>query len=980
MADPEPASRVQAAAIPLAGPSNSQISAESMVRTGGGTATETVRNVTATPTHMAASESVTAAQQTVTHASDTWFWNVILLLSAWLHIRHFTTHAAIGLMLHILKSIFVALGLLQPNTAVPVTLRTAFKRLDLEDQFTILPMCPDCLWTHHTGDLTAEVTNCLQCDVALFKEVETLPLDERSFPFTAPRLPPSKPRLQAPYILPSRLIAQLLTSTPSMEADLEKWRGRRAIPGRMMSIQDGKIWKTLPAADGGLFFDNSPGRANSDELRIGVTCGFDGFSFVRSSYAGRHSTGVLSLSLANLDNDLRYRPQNVMLSGVTPGPHELNADQLQQFNKAFVSDLLDLYENGMIVKTPTCPEGRLVRVILVAVCCDHPAMCRMCGFGDHGTKSAFCHRCTAPRSSLSKDAGITIGAFPARDGNEHKARSAEYAKLSSDRERQEFVKKHSARYYELSRLPYFDPIRMTVVDPMHNILLGIVKTVWYDGWILGNALRKDTKAGTERELHAIYEYLDLFEMPAWVARLPSEVGAPAGGSLTSDEWKGLALVYCPIIIPLIWDQFGEAAEADYQRKLAKWNEDQAQPKDKRKPSDSDKEKPTRTMHGEDSDSFLSLAASLKVILARSIDHIDLPSARENLQQFLDNFKRVHPDLIKPNFHYVTHIFDQIEDFGPVYGFWTYLFERLNKMLKSYAVNNHGGGELEVTFMREYHRETRLRTMVSVIANQEIGQATSPTDTVLIQSAKLMQESRSETRGTIASICQESESAIDEAGLPLTLGLGATEELSQSDQASLLHYYQTHYPDENIVARGDVGDFILSGHDGESERSDYAERNFLNNMATLHKNVFIQGRRIDPSNCQGKAPNSIIRIYAGSQWYVGEVTGVVSHVQPRVRNHPLTLRLLRVQWFVPYTNIDTVMWAPYPALEVQFWKYRQYLSENHGPGRLISIHETISQAGRVAIAKFPLKDENTAAEDVPSMIWGTVGLTRDAAVF
>ncbi len=46
-----------------------------------------------------------------------------------------------------------------------------------------------------------------------------------------------------------------------------------------------------------------------------------------------------------------------MLSGVTPGPHELNADQLQQFNKAFVSDLLDLYENGMIVKTPTCPEG-----------------------------------------------------------------------------------------------------------------------------------------------------------------------------------------------------------------------------------------------------------------------------------------------------------------------------------------------------------------------------------------------------------------------------------------------------------------------------------------------------------------------------------------------------------------------------------------------------------------------------------------------
>lgn len=46
-----------------------------------------------------------------------------------------------------------------------------------------------------------------------------------------------------------------------------------------------------------------------------------------------------------------------MLSGVTPGPHELNADQLQQFMSAFVTDLLSLYENGIIVKTPAYPQG-----------------------------------------------------------------------------------------------------------------------------------------------------------------------------------------------------------------------------------------------------------------------------------------------------------------------------------------------------------------------------------------------------------------------------------------------------------------------------------------------------------------------------------------------------------------------------------------------------------------------------------------------
>lgn len=37
------------------------------------------------------------------------------------------------------------------------------------------------------------------------------------------------------------------------------------------------------------------------------------------------------------------------------------------------------------------------------------------------------------------------------------------------------------------------------------------------------------------------------EMPSWVARLPNKVGLPAGGNLTSDEWKGMLLVFCPLI-------------------------------------------------------------------------------------------------------------------------------------------------------------------------------------------------------------------------------------------------------------------------------------------------------------------------------------------------------------------------------------------------------------------------------------------------
>ncbi len=140
-------------------------------------------------------------------------------------------------------------------------------------------------------------------------------------------------------------------------------------------------------------------------------------------------------------------------------------------------------------------------------------------------------------------------------------------------------------------------------------------------------------------------------------------------------------------------------------------------------------KPKRRMDPRDADNFLNLAAALKILLARSIDISELSRAQKLLQTFLDGFMtvkvtrkhagipctnlrlQIHPDNVKPNFHYITHIFVQIRDYGPVYGFWTFLFERLNKILKTYAVNNHGGGELEVTFFREFSRETRLRSMV-----------------------------------------------------------------------------------------------------------------------------------------------------------------------------------------------------------------------------------------------------------------------------
>lgn len=68
----------------------------------------------------------------------------------------------------------------------------------------------------------------------------------------------------------------------------------------------------------------------------------------------------------------------------------------------------------------------------------------------------------------------------------------------------------------------------------------------------------------------------------------------------------------------------------------------------------------------------------------------------------------------PNHHFATHIPDQILDFGPVYGFWCFLNERLNKLFKQYNVLNWDHGKLEISLMRALNRDISLNSLVCAI--------------------------------------------------------------------------------------------------------------------------------------------------------------------------------------------------------------------------------------------------------------------------
>jgi len=80
--------------------------------------------------------------------------------------------------------------------------------------------------------------------------------------------------------------------------------------------------------------------------------------------------------------------------------------------------------------------------------------------------------------------------FQDADPDRHRAAAVVWKQCSNNAERTRHVKETGVRWSELLRLPYFNPIRHLVVDPMHNLFLGLVKWIVMDIWLEEGKLSK----------------------------------------------------------------------------------------------------------------------------------------------------------------------------------------------------------------------------------------------------------------------------------------------------------------------------------------------------------------------------------------------------------------------------------------------------------------------------------------------------------
>lgn len=293
----------------------------------------------------------------------------------------------------------------------------------------------------------------------------------------------------------------------------------------------------------------------------------------------------------------------------------------------------------------------IVRAALICTACDIPASRKVSGFVGHNAFRA-CSRClkSFPTASFGEKpdyTGFDRTHWPPRSNEVQRKYSQKHKECRTAAGKKVIEREYGCRYSVLLELPYYDIVRMCVVDPMHNLLLGTAKhllSVWKSRDIL-----------LQNHFDVIQQRVDSFVTPHDVGRIPSRIASGFAG-FTADQWRNWIQLYslCSLkdLLPPLdyhcWHLFVKACN---------------------------------------------------LLCRRSITLTQLDEADTLLLDFCLNFKQLYgANSCTINIHLHGHLKECITDFGPVYAFWLFSFERMNGILGSYHTNCH---DVSLQLMRRF---------------------------------------------------------------------------------------------------------------------------------------------------------------------------------------------------------------------------------------------------------------------------------------
>ena len=311
----------------------------------------------------------------------------------------------------------------------------------------------------------------------------------------------------------------------------EVWRSREIIEGTMQDVYDGQVWRDFQ------FYDNQP--FLSEPGNYGLMLNMDFFQPYKHV---QYSLGAVYLTVLNLPRKLRNKTQNVILVGLIPGPHEPKHD-INTFLSPLVTELKEFW-TGVQMNAGSVGH-KIIRCALLCVACDLPAGRKVCGFLSHNAHFG-CSRCW---KKFSGNVGsMYFGGFDRENwrmktGTEHRISASHLLSMKTKSERDAAETSSGYRYSILLELSYFDPPRMLIVDPMHNLFLGSAKHFM-------KAIIIERMLLSSGQFELLQQRVDRISAPPNIGRIPHKLQS-GFASFTADQWKNW-VIYFSLLVMTLW--------------------------------------------------------------------------------------------------------------------------------------------------------------------------------------------------------------------------------------------------------------------------------------------------------------------------------------------------------------------------------------------------------------------------------------------
>lgn len=356
---------------------------------------------------------------------------------------------------------------------VPTTIRGALSRFNLHHGTTVYATCPLCNFIHKPISKPGSTTPEYPSHCYIKPKPWLPPCNEPLLQTSSQNCSPIKPYVYHHF---HDFVASLL-SRPEIEAlvdmpcdrVMDSVRNHRPPPTNLQDVWDGEFLRSFEGPSPGTLFIDRQG-----EGRLAFSLNVDFFNVEGTRVRGAStSCGVISCACLNLPLDIRYKPENMYLAGIVPGPNEPRGDQLNHFLDPLINDMVDSWEHGIrFSRTSLHPAGRVVRSAVACVVCDLPAARKAVQMASHSSHF-YCSICHCKDLKTLGRTDFDASCWKLRDRDTLRCQAEAYKIASSAAEQDKLFAGSGVRWSPLWKLPYWDPARQLVVDVMHCILEGV---------------------------------------------------------------------------------------------------------------------------------------------------------------------------------------------------------------------------------------------------------------------------------------------------------------------------------------------------------------------------------------------------------------------------------------------------------------------------------------------------------------------------